>query len=311
MPRGIQRGKVAGIDWQHLSYLTVTQGVSSITYPDLASFEADWTKHIDVGDSAVAPSIAVVNIGDSVRLNWDAGVAAGPGARDAYYEKSIGGLVAGATYDALITIQKGSGFNITNVANVKVDGALLGAGVPVGARTTLRHRFVSDGDVTIAFGEWNWNLINGSIEIFSIEFQPIESTSTPKLLRFRLDGSLAWHAPKEGSRNRRSEYGLGALYELPGVDYFLRGTARRIPQVGGLMDDGETITGWDEDGGWQDFLVAGRDKQLVTFYPDVSDLETSVACYLVEPMQGPPDPDGPGYYQLPIKLVSSSPFDGY
>lgn len=312
MPRGTQRGKVAALAWQHVSYAEVVQGMTTATYADAAAFEADWAKH--EGTDTVPPSISVSSIeADKTLLVWGGGSEGG----DAYYEKTIGGLTPGRTYDALITFAKGGSGNMTAMHVVEVDDAPIGTGVPSGAIATQRHRFVADvsGAVTVRIGEWGQSIaINGSITIYAIAFREVVGTATAKQLLFRLDAALAWNAPKEGSRNRRSEFGLGALYELPGVDYFLRGTARRIPQtapVGGVMDDGATITAWDDDGGWQDFLPAGRDKQLLTFYPDASDLLTSVSCYLVEPMQGPPDLDGPGYYQLPIKLVSSSPFDGY
>lgn len=312
MARGTQRGKVAAIGWQQVSYAEIVQGMTTATYADAAAFEADWTKH--EGTDTIPPTISVSDITTGgVLLLWGGGSEGG----DAYYEKTISGLTPGTTYDALITFKKGGSGDMTAMRVIELDGAPMGSGVPSGAMVTRRHRFVADvsGETVVRVGEWGQSIaLNGSITIYAIEFREVDGTAVAKTLLFRLDGALTWPAPKEGSRNRRSEDGLGALYELPGVDHFLRGTARRIPQtapVGGVMDDGATITAWDDDGGWQDFLPAARDKQLLTFYPDASDLLTSVPCYLVEPLQGRPDLDGPGYYQLPLKLVSSSPFDGY
>lgn len=311
MPRGTKRGKIAAIGWQKISYAEVTQGMGLSVYANPAAFEADWTFHPGMG--GFPASFGVANIfTDGIQFSWNGGEG------DAYYEKTIAGLMAGTSYDMLVTVSKASGFDFTGDHVMEVDHAggttELGGGVPMAQQVTVRCRVTASalGSVTVRIGNWEHNIVlNGLTTIRTIEFRELDGVESAKQLLFRLDAALAWSAPKEGSRNRRSEYGLGALYELPGVDYFLRGSARRIPQLGGVMDDGETITGWDEDGGWQDFLVAARDKQLLTFYPDVSDLGTSVSCYLVEPLQGPPDHDGPGYYQLPIKLVSSSPFDGY
>jgi len=106
---------------------------------------------------------------------------------------------------------------------------------------------------------------------------------------------------------------LGRLRALAGIDELFKCTARRIPAIGGTQDDGATITGWDDADGWQQFLIAARDQQVLTFYPDASNLAVSYTVLLVEPIDaGAPDKDGQKRFKQDLTLRSlGGPVLGY
>src|SRR5581483_7393698 len=99
-----------------------------------------------------------------------------------------------------------------------------------------------------------------------------------------LDNVNAWDEPRAGSETVQSPSGAEDAWDV-GTDYYLAGDITFIPTT----DTADPLaTGWDGTTGVRAFLAWARDKNLLRFYPDATDATTHIDCYLVEPMQGPP-----------------------
>jgi len=180
---------------------------------------------------------------------------------------------------------------------------------------TLEIDAVTDvsGQLTVKLGVFDFTADGSSLE--RLIFWDALSISTPLStsggLRFYCDVGESYPQPRKNSTMLDGP--LGRLRALAGIDELFKCTARRIPAIGGTQDDGATITGWDDADGWQQFLIAARDQQVLTFYPDASNLAVSYPVLLVEPIDaGPPDKDGQKRFKQDLTLRSlGGPVLGY
>lgn len=170
------------------------------------------------------------------------------------------------------------------------------------------------GNLTIDLGIFDWNADGSSLERL-IFWDGLEiDLDEPALnggLRFYCDVGESYPQPRKNSTMLDGPF--GRLRALAGIDELFKCTARRIPAVGGVQDDGNTITGWDDADGWQQFFVAARDQQVMTFYPDATNLAVSYPVVLVEPIEAaPPDKDGQKRFMQQLTLRSlGGPVLGY
>jgi hypothetical protein len=127
-------------------------------------------------------------------------------------------------------------------------------------------------------------------------------------LGYALDNVRAGDEPRAGSTVDQAPSGVEDAWTT-GVDYVLSADVRWIPRADTAAP---AATGWDGAAGFRAFLAWARDKNLVRWYPDVTDAATFIDSYLVEPMQGQGDNESDGTRRIPLKLRNSStPYNGY
>jgi hypothetical protein len=124
---------------------------------------------------------------------------------------------------------------------------------------------------------------------------------------YPIDNVRSGDEPRAASEWVQSPSGIEEAW-ITGTDYVMTFTWRWIPQV----FDG-TATGWDDAGtGVRAFLAWARQKNAFTFERDGTFGSSIAGCYLVEPMQGQPEPEEDGTRILTLKIRNpTTPFDGY
>lgn len=136
----------------------------------------------------------------------------------------------------------------------------------------------------------------------------------PTVLEFRtpLDGAKAYHLPKVKQASSYTASTRGGATHHAGVDYFLSGHARWIPELT-IAAGSDRGSGWRSAAGWQDFLNAARDKHRLIWHPDRDNLAVGqIPCKLEEPMREPPDNEGHRHKRMRLVLRSlDEPFNGY
>lgn len=345
MGRGINRSKIARIDWTATtsdptlvlepfeafnnqpsgsgtdangqtplvdSWPTTAINGGTGGFMDIAQFDI-----VGAGvGSAFSPG-AKYDGAQAVRLDFDAGMAAGPNPT-AYISHTFTGLPVSTA--VVVTCRCGVGFH-NGLASTPI-GMQIGADaayIPAfGAWYLLSLNAVTDasGQLTVRLGVFDWTITGTSLERFAFWDSLVISLATPGPapsggLRFYCDVGESYPQPRRNSTMLDGP--VGRLRALAGIDELFKCTARRIPAVGGTQDDGNAITGWDDADGWQQFLIAARDQQQMTFYPDATDLGTSYPVVLVEPIDaGPPEKDGQKRYKQTLTLRSlGGPVLGY
>lgn len=345
MGRGINRSKVARIDWSgggsgdptllmepfeafnnlpsgHAPFLGQTPLVDSWPttainggtggFMDIAQFDI-----VTAGAGSAFSPGAKYDGAQAVRLDFDGGMAAGPNPT-AYISHTFTGLPPSTA--VVVSCRCGVGFN--NGLGSTPIGMQIGASsayIPTfNAWYQLSIAAVTDGSgqLTVRLGVFDWTITGSSLERFAFWDSLVISLANPPGaasggLRFYCDVGESYPQPRKNSA--MLDGALGRLRALAGIDELFKCTARRIPAAGGVQDDGNTITGWDDADGWQQFLIAARDQQVLTFYPDASDLGTSYPVLLVDPIEGaPPDKDGQKRFKQDLTLRSlGGPVLGY
>lgn len=314
MARGIYRGKVAALGYAAVAYTPVTTAVSDLTiYTSQPAWDADWTAVTQGGASSIGGS-GPWGDGD-IKLTWNGTTGETDGQ---YYWRNIGGLTPGQRYLVRITIAKTSGFDLRGTNVLRIAGTLAGSGIPnsgslTGARYTVQRTVTADGagQFRLEVGSYQVGAAaNGTTHLYGIEVVPLVGATSSALLTFYADKGQAWPVPRAQFAPTHGESGTRRTHVYPGTDYRFRCLARRIPTTGGVMDDGQTISGWDA---WQAMLANALDMRALTFYPDASDLTTFVTpVYLAETDLKPPEKDGVSRWQTTLDLVSpTTPFVGY
>ena len=342
MGRGVNRSKVARIDWaQAASDPTLLQepfegfnnaatgtGIDAHgqtplvdTWPttQVNTSGASFFDVVSAGaGSAFAPG-AKYDGAQAVRCLFNDGAAPGPNPT-LYISSVITGLPASTA--VVVRCACGVGFhNGGSPASTPI-------GIQVGAASDYLTAFneweilevaaVTDGSgqLTVKLGVFDFTADGSSLERFAFWDGVVISLATPGTA---LSGSLLFYCdvgesyPQPRKNSTMLDGPFGRLRALAGIDELFKCTARRIPSVGGTQDDGATITGWDDTDGWQQFLIAARDQQVLTFYPDATDLGTSYSAVLVDPIDaGPPDKDGQKRFKQDLTLRSlGGPVLGY
>lgn len=125
---------------------------------------------------------------------------------------------------------------------------------------------------------------------------------------YPLDTVKAGSDPRAGSAFDQSPSGVEDSW-IVGTDYTLTGDVRWIPQANTSTP---LATGWDTaTTGFRLFLEWARAKNVLRWYPDVA-VNSYIACYLVDPMKGPPDSEADGTRKLTLVLRNATAaFDGY
>lgn len=215
------------------------------------------------------------------------------------------GGFGGATTTFTLTVAGGSGGG-----TLDLDGP---TSAPWEQSASLAVVPTVDGEITITAAA-TWDSGSGWRDYLLDNIQVYETAAIfPGALRFALDAASAWTRPRAGFVGVGNAGGSAYSTWHRGDDYLLSGVARQIPAVGGRTFNPDVdATGWDDVDGWQAFLAYARDRRPFTFLPDGDDAGTSYPVELVEPMLGPPEPDGNRFRQLRFTLRSlDGPFLGY
>ena len=315
MARGLYRRTVAGIGFTEVDFASSTP--EPFIYADNAAWNAAWTQHLPPGTDSTSGSINPnAPAAGTIELDWNGGGGVF-GVSDQYYERTFSGFTPGARYHVSVHLKNLGGFSIDGHNVFSAAGEF--AKMPVGGQGTVSVLATADGsgDIAVTVGVYSrGSIANGNLFVSDLIFTSIDGTPSSQLLTFYFDQQLSWPVPRAGSVLHQSEDGYTRAGGLTGIDYTMRGTARRIPKVGGVLDDGQTISGWDDDpGGWQRFLAAAMDKAPLTFYPMAANLAVSVApAFWTDPLDfsSAITTDGPGRWQLEFTLRSpTTPFEGY
>jgi len=256
----------------------------------------------------------------ALRLTFDGGQAAGP--NPTCYVRHTFTAADGLPASTAVVVSLKCGIGFHNGLGTTPIGIRVGAALDVlgdfGQWDTLSVDAVTDGsgNLTVDLGCFDWVPTGSSLERDAFFDGLVISLAAPPAagsggLRFYCDVGESYPQPRRNSA--MLDGALGRLRALAGIDELFKCTARRIPAVGGTQDDGNLITGWDDADGWQQFLIAARDQQQMTFYPDASNLAVSYTVVLVEPIQAtPPDRDGVKRMKQDLTLRSlSGPVLGY
>lgn len=130
-----------------------------------------------------------------------------------------------------------------------------------------------------------------------------------------LDGATSWPESRTGSAWAEAPSGTEDAW-IVGTNWHLAGTVRHVPDS--PTDTPEVVSGWyglnESTGvncGVAAFLMAGRDKQTLTWVKDRATCTTYTDGYLVEPMRGRPDLEPNWRRQFPLELRSTSVYAGY
>lgn len=342
MARGVMREKLPAIGWAAQAATLVANEYfenygNVTTEPDWWGNEWSQMTEGDPGNfatftiggggacSAFAP---FCNYGGSWAMNiLLGGPATGSGVTDwsGFVRHTYTGLPASTA--CVVSAYSGFGFGTGGVGHqaplgircngIEATHAVQGSWV----KTTISTTTSAGGDLTIDAGFFHVVAATSGIGIqrlaavdnIEVNLASIPAASDELLLFSRpFDNANTWVIPRRGSQWDRTSDGLYSA--LVGKDYLLGGLARWIPRTAGVGMY-SAYTPWDGDPGtncWSQFIAHARDKHIFTYYPDQTNLATSYQCQLVEPMSGPPEPEGNTHWRQPLTLRSlSGPFVDY